>query len=429
MSDKTLAVQQQQQGTALAMPLGADIMEKVLVGGDLSELSPRQRLDYYLAYCQSLGLNPLTRPFGYILFEDKKTGEKRLELYAKKDASEQLAYRHQVNIEIRSREVDEDGVYTVHVRITDPQTGRFVDATGAVALTDSGGKQIYGTYRANLKMKGETKAARRGTLRFCGLGVLDESEVETVPGARIVQVDPQTGEITHVSEPMAGEEKTTGKNATGSGNGQPEITPEQKAAAQVLWQTGLAEAIALGWPQGGTGERQLKEALEKGGPLSLLAIIDAGQQNDFVERCRALGRQKHEEARMSWLGELMAAIQKGAGDPLPIDRAKTTRIVLLFNEILSDATDDEVIANQRHQFLSLVNDGKGSTKQWTQAQAIALNVRLAPEGHLDDEAAVFVRETLVDANLARGQQELPIEEKPAAVEAEPEKKEGEVTND
>ncbi len=417
MSDKQLATTQQ-QGTALAMPLSADIMEKVLVGGDLSELSPRQRLDYYLAYCQSLGLNPLTRPFGYILFEDKKTGEKRLELYAKKDASEQLAYRHQVNIEIRSREVDEDGIYTVHVRIADPQSGRFVDATGSVALTDSGGKQYNGTYRANLKMKGETKAARRGTLRFCGLGVLDESEVETVPGARIVQVDPQTGEITHVSEPVASEEKPT------NGNGKAVVSEEDKAAAERMWEAALGEARTAGWPDCTT--KALKTAL--GNDVKLVPIVQAGDQAamDFITRCHDLGRQHHEQERMAWLGELMAAVQKGAADPLPIDRAKMTRIVLLFNEIFSDAADDEAVANQRHQFLSLVNDGKGSTKEWTQAQAIALNIRLAPEGHLDDEAADFVRETLIEVNTARGQQELPIEKKPAEPEAE--KKEGEATN-
>jgi hypothetical protein len=399
------------------MPLGADLMEKVLVGGDLSELSPRQRLDYYLAYCQSLGLNPLTRPFGYIQFKGDDGERSRLELYAKKDASEQLGYRHQLNDEIRSRELDEDGVYTVQARISDPLSGRFVDATGSVSLTDKGGKPIYGTYRANKKMVAETKAIRRGTLRFCGLGVLDESEIETVPGARIVQVDPQTGEITHVSDPVVADEKP------GNGNGKTAVSEEDKVAAAQLWEAALGEARAAGWPDCST--KALKTAL---GDVSLVQIVQGGADPAlaFIERCKQLGREHHEQARMGWLGELLAAVQKAGADPLPIDRAKTTRIVLLFNEIFSDVADEDVVANQRHQFLSLVNDGKGSTKEWSLAQAAALNVRLAPEGPLDEEAAQFVRETILAANVANGQQELIPAETPAA--AEPEEKEGEGTN-
>ena len=37
-------------------------------------------------------------------------------------------------------------------------------------------------------MKAETKSKRRVTLRLCGLGMLDESEVETIPNAQRVPV-------------------------------------------------------------------------------------------------------------------------------------------------------------------------------------------------------------------------------------------------
>ena len=33
-------------------------------------------------------------------------------------------------------------------------------------------------------MKAETKAKRRATLSICGLGMLDETEIETIPDAR-----------------------------------------------------------------------------------------------------------------------------------------------------------------------------------------------------------------------------------------------------
>jgi hypothetical protein len=44
-------------------------------------------------------------------------------------------------------------------------------------------------------MKTVTKAKRRVTLSILGLGMLDESEAETIPGARVQAVNMDTGEI------------------------------------------------------------------------------------------------------------------------------------------------------------------------------------------------------------------------------------------
>lgn len=46
-------------------------------------------------------------------------------------------------------------------------------------------------------MKAETKAKRRVTLSVAGLGWLDETEVVSVPDARPVTVDPETGEVVY----------------------------------------------------------------------------------------------------------------------------------------------------------------------------------------------------------------------------------------
>ena len=40
-----------------------EVMEKVVIGGDLSELNASQRAEYYTAVCRSLGLNPLPKPW------------------------------------------------------------------------------------------------------------------------------------------------------------------------------------------------------------------------------------------------------------------------------------------------------------------------------------------------------------------------------
>jgi hypothetical protein len=44
-------------------------------------------------------------------------------------------------------------------------------------------------------MKAETKAKRRVTLSICGLGLLDETEIETIPGAAPAVVVPVAKEI------------------------------------------------------------------------------------------------------------------------------------------------------------------------------------------------------------------------------------------
>lgn len=144
-----------------------DQIEQVLIGGDLSRLSSAERVSYYNAVCTSLGLNPLTRPFDYINLNGKLT------LYAKRDCTEQLRKLRAVSVTIVSREVVED-CYVVTARATD-RTGRTDESIGVVPIASLKGEQ-----RANAMMKAETKSKRRVTLSICGLGLLDELEVESV---------------------------------------------------------------------------------------------------------------------------------------------------------------------------------------------------------------------------------------------------------
>jgi len=170
--------------TALAARETADlsIMEQVIVKGDLAQLQPQERVQYYNAVCQSVGLNPLSRPFDYISLNGKLT------LYAKKDATDQLRAINHVSIDEPRREVVE-GVYvvTTTARMRD---GRTDTSIGAVNI-----EGLKGEAKANAMMKAETKSKRRVTLSICGLGWLDETEVETIPNAGYRKVDTVTGEI------------------------------------------------------------------------------------------------------------------------------------------------------------------------------------------------------------------------------------------
>lgn len=171
-----------------------ELIESVIVKGDLSKLDPGERAQFYVKVCQSVGLNPMTRPFEYITLNGKLT------LYAKRDCADQLRQIHGISIQVVDQRLDGE-MLTVHVRAED-KTGRKDEDFGVVSLPDG----LKGEGRANAILKAITKAKRRVTLSISGLGLLDETEVSDIPGAakRIgiaralpaaETVDPDTGEI------------------------------------------------------------------------------------------------------------------------------------------------------------------------------------------------------------------------------------------
>jgi hypothetical protein len=154
---------------------GLDVIEMALVQGDLSKLTPEQRVEYYRRTCDSLGLNPLTRPFDYLNLNGKLT------LYARKDCTDQLRRVHGISVtEPQIRFEDDYIIVTVTAKTAD---GRSDADVGAVSRKDMRGD--FG----NALMKAVTKSKRRVTLSICGLGMLDETEVETIPDARPVPVE------------------------------------------------------------------------------------------------------------------------------------------------------------------------------------------------------------------------------------------------
>lgn len=159
---------------ALAKPITvSEQIESVLIGGNLNSLTVEQRVEYYRALCRSLGLNPLTKPFDYLALNGK------LVLYAKRDCTDQLRKIHHVSVtHLTSQTVD--GMCIVRVEVKDRE-GRTDAAIGAVWV-----KALSGLDLANAIMKTETKAKRRATLSICGLGMLDESELDTVENAHFL---------------------------------------------------------------------------------------------------------------------------------------------------------------------------------------------------------------------------------------------------
>jgi hypothetical protein len=151
--------------TTVAKSDPAAILERVMIGGNLADLTAPERLIYYKAVCESVGLNPLTRPFDYLQLSG------RLVLYAKKECTDQLRKKNGVSITKLERE-SFDGIYAVTAYAKD-KTDRTDSSIGAVNID-----QLRGEAKANAVMKAETKAKRRVTLSICGLGLMDESEIE-----------------------------------------------------------------------------------------------------------------------------------------------------------------------------------------------------------------------------------------------------------
>ena len=212
MTDNTTALTTHTAQPPATRAIETAVMEQVLIGGDLAKLTADQRLDYYNAVCDVLGLNPLTGPFTYLKLNGK------LVLYPNKTAAEQLRVNRGISItDLRQTTIDDVILVTVTGQ---DASGRRDVATGAVSMVypnlvtewvngnkvtkahPKAGQKIGSEDLAFALMKAETKAKRRLTLSLCGFADatrrllsktadIDEDEAQ----ALAVNVDLVTGEI------------------------------------------------------------------------------------------------------------------------------------------------------------------------------------------------------------------------------------------
>jgi hypothetical protein len=175
MTAKEMIKTEKSNGVALS----GKALEDLVIGGDLSVLSPADKVKHYIALCESLGLNPAAKPFAYVRLQGKEV------LYALRECTDQLRKIHSVSIEIVSRNRTED-VYMVTARATLPD-GRKDESMGVLSVAGLKGENL-----ANALMKCETKAKRRVTLSICGLGMPDESELEGVDPDRFAELEART---------------------------------------------------------------------------------------------------------------------------------------------------------------------------------------------------------------------------------------------
>jgi hypothetical protein len=148
--------------------INAELISSLVLNGDIGKMSDVMKVQYYNQLCHSLNLNPVTRPFQLISFQGKSV------LYATKDCTEQLRKLNGVSVVELVQEL-KDGLCISKCKVQD-NTNRYDIATGVVSTAGLKAGDL-----ANAIMKSETKAKRRATLSICGLGMLDESELDTMP--------------------------------------------------------------------------------------------------------------------------------------------------------------------------------------------------------------------------------------------------------
>lgn len=243
MASQEVALRPQSPPATVTAPLlpaveqvKASLMESLLIGGDLAPLKPTERMQYYRAVCESLSLNPLTKPFDYLSLNGKLT------LYAKKDCTDQLRKINNISAHFDEPKII-DGILFIKAHVSTPE-GRTDEATGAVAV-----ENLKGETKANAFMKCETKAKRRATLSICGLGFTDESELDTIKNYRIVNAEdahrlehPQGSDPTVAELQRDAAKIDTGGHPVGSKEAAAYVAQQQIAAGKAKTQQAAESA-------------------------------------------------------------------------------------------------------------------------------------------------------------------------------------------
>lgn len=230
-------------------PTDIGLLKKILFKGDLSSLTPEQQISYYIQRCERIGLDPYSKPFDFLEITDKKTGEKKIVLYANKECAAQLTVERNISIEQLER-IEENGVYTIiaHVRTADGRTGKNLSVAKV--------KGLEGNNYENAVKRCATQAIRRAILMVCGLGDTDESEVSNIPNAHPLPFPEQEAVMTE-SEALTLSYKASGLDQWACGRAKAMLIIE---ACKHLETLGITEEVWRGWlPKGIQSRKELSE--------------------------------------------------------------------------------------------------------------------------------------------------------------------------
>jgi len=145
-------------------------MSKFQIIYNLEGLSEKEREQYKRDVSVFFGLDPDTNWFDILWIADETTGLKKLQLYARRGTTDVL--RSQRGINILSMSQHDGPGYVSFTAVGQDKNGRQEIAVGAHSIEGLKGEKLAAAIST-----AETRAGRRLTLKFCGLGILDYSEI------------------------------------------------------------------------------------------------------------------------------------------------------------------------------------------------------------------------------------------------------------
>ena len=139
-------------------------------------LTDPEKKDMYNKMCQVYNVPVDIAPLDFVQIKDKATKKVFAEfLYANSTCTKYIMARDGLSSRVVRRDIDaNDAVFIVEVSKGD----RSVEGVGAKSLKGA----AYDT-RTNSIMHAHTKAERRAVLTYSGMGILDESEISSIPNA------------------------------------------------------------------------------------------------------------------------------------------------------------------------------------------------------------------------------------------------------
>lgn len=180
----------EQQGAA------AEAVEALVMNGDLSKLTPLQRVSYHAMICARHHLDPYAKPFEFLLLDGKLT------MYPTKRCAEMLRYNHRISVK-KVREERVGDLWCVEVEGRRP-SGQTDFATKYVPLytieRDGSKRSLAGNKLGDAMAKCETGAKRRLTFSMVALGGTEGQYDDEQPGGRHVILDADGEIVEHPTE-------------------------------------------------------------------------------------------------------------------------------------------------------------------------------------------------------------------------------------
>ena len=179
-----LATTKQSLDAIAQAPQNEKLIEKLILKQDLDSLSPNERVDYVKLYCDSLGLNILSKPVSIIPFQGKAI------LYINKNGFDQLSMIHGISTKIVEKGEIEEGLYAVTVRAED-RIGRFAEDMAVVDLNTTDRRGNVSMAKPDAIMKCISKARRRAVGSLIGVPSLEQAQQSLELQKQALALEPQ----------------------------------------------------------------------------------------------------------------------------------------------------------------------------------------------------------------------------------------------